>query len=160
MMDEILMCMAYMKLESKDDALIELPSAADGGSLRLLGRLNKETKANDEVGHRVRRQGSKSVSLSRNNSSASTGEERVSDLAITTAGMHGKFASTSSATAMTGGKNDSTDSRTNNFAAASVAFQGGSISATPSQRGSAQVRTDGRGKDEGEIGVKLPDSVH
>ena len=42
MMDEILMYMAYAQMESKENTLIELPPQDEGGSLKLLGRLNPD----------------------------------------------------------------------------------------------------------------------
>lgn len=42
MMDEILMYMAYAQMENKDNTLIELPPQDEGGSLKLLGRLNPD----------------------------------------------------------------------------------------------------------------------
>lgn len=42
MLDEILMHMAYARLENKDGQLVELPSQEEGGSLKLLGKLNTD----------------------------------------------------------------------------------------------------------------------
>lgn len=49
MLDEILLHMAYARLENKDGQLVELPSHEEGGSLKLLGKLN-----NEKGGHRRR----------------------------------------------------------------------------------------------------------
>lgn len=42
MLDEILLHMAYARLDNKDGQLVELPSQEEGGSLKLLGKLNNE----------------------------------------------------------------------------------------------------------------------
>lgn len=55
MLDEILLHMAYARLENKDGQLVELPSHEEGGSLKMLGKLGTEK----DKGKRRRSIGSK-----------------------------------------------------------------------------------------------------
>lgn len=54
MLDEVLMHMAYARMESRDNTVLELPPPEEGGSLKMLNRLESEQKNNPPQRRSVR----------------------------------------------------------------------------------------------------------